>query len=193
MVCSLSAGHVWVTQQGLLNEKGNENLGRREPSAEPPRSPLDTLGLARCAGKESGGGGARREGEKVGWIVVRKDGALWADAKGGCGEAPQRLFGLHSLLRWLWKRNSLTHPPPHLHQSPSFHVPVLPAGSLGAWESIGLILEGWSLGYRAGSREQRRWRRAKRRPLQTPWKCVFDGELQSASWEWKRACTLGGE
>ena len=96
--------------------------------------------------------------------MVRKDGALWADAKGGCGEAPQRLFGLHSLLRWLWKRNSLTHPPPHLHQSPSFHVPVLPAGSLGAWESIGLILEGWSLGYRAGSREQRRWRRAKRRP-----------------------------
>ena len=27
----------------------------------------------------------------------------------------------------------------------------------------------------------------------TPWKCVFDGELQSASWEWKRACALRGE
>lgn len=55
-------------------------------------------------------GKASREGEKVGWIVVPKDGALWADAEGGC--APQRLFGLYSLLRWLWKRNSLTHPPP---------------------------------------------------------------------------------
>ena len=31
-------------------------------------------------------GKASREGEKVGWIVVPKDGALWADAEGGCGD-----------------------------------------------------------------------------------------------------------
>lgn len=74
-------------------------LGDESPSAEPPGNPLDTLGLFRCGGEESGGGRAGQEGKKVGWIVVPKDGALRADAEGGCGEAAQKLFGLRSLLK----------------------------------------------------------------------------------------------
>lgn len=76
-------------------------LGEERRSAQPTGSPLDTPELARCGGKEKGLGGAGRGREQVGWIVVAKEGAMWVDAvMVGVGKQPQRLFGLHSLLKF---------------------------------------------------------------------------------------------
>ena len=82
-------------------KRGMRILGEESCSAQPTGSPLDTLELARCGGKEKGLGGASQEREQVGWIVVPKDGAVWVDAvMVGVGKQPQRLFGLPSLLKF---------------------------------------------------------------------------------------------
>lgn len=80
LVCSFIAGHVWVTQHGLLNKKGNKNLRRREPI-----SPWILWGRPGVLGRRVAGAGQAEKGRR--WA------GSWSQRMGLCGQMLKVVVG----------------------------------------------------------------------------------------------------